>query len=133
MDDTKMRKHLIAMVAVALLGSSSMVLAADVGTNMDTIADNYGKALKAGNAQDFEASLANMKAAALDAKNATPPKLEGKAANSPEIQDYKKGMDELVAGIDKASALAKAGKLDDAKKEAQGFKAIRDENHKKFR
>jgi len=38
MDDTKMRKHLIAMVAVALLGSSSMAaLAADVGTNMDTL------------------------------------------------------------------------------------------------
>lgn len=128
-----MRKHLIAMVAIALLGGSSIAMAADVGTDMDTIADNYGKALKAGNAQDFEANLANMKAAALDAKNATPPKLAGKAATSPEIADYKKGMDELISGIDKASALAKAGKLDEAKKEADGFKAIRNANHAKFK
>jgi len=128
-----MRKHLIAMVAIALLGSSTMAMAADVGSDMDTIADNYGQALKAKDATAFEANLAKMKAAALDAKNATPPKLEGKAANSPEIQDYKKGMDELISGIDKATDLAKAGKLDEAKKEADGFKAIRNANHAKFK
>ena len=49
------------------------------------------------------------------------------------MQDYHKGMDTLIGQIDKASELAKAGKVDEAKKEAEGFKATRNENHKKFK
>jgi len=128
-----MRKQLIVLATVALLGTSSMVMAEDLSVDMDTIAENYGQALKADNAADFTAALAKMKSAAEDAKKDTPAKLDGKAANSPEIKDYQHGLDVLIGQIDKAAELAKAGKLDQAKTEAQSFKATRDENHKKFR
>ncbi|GAB2932426.1 cytochrome b562 [Hafnia psychrotolerans] len=128
-----MRKQLIALAVVAMLGSSMAAVAADLETDMGTIADNYGKVLKADNANDFTAGLSNMKAAAQDARKATPAKLKGQDANSPQMQDYRKGMDTLIGQIDKASELAKAGKMDEAKKEAQGFKATRNENHKKFK
>lgn len=128
-----MRKQLMALAVIALLGSSTAVLAADLETDMDTIADNYSKVLKTNDQAELTTSLANMKAAAEDAKKATPPKLKGKAPDSPEIQDYHKGLDTLIGQIDSASALAKAGKVDEAKKEADGFKATRNENHKKFK
>ncbi len=128
-----MRKQLMALAVVAMLGSSTVALAADLEADMDTIADNYGKVLKADNANDFTAGLSNMKAAAEDAKKSTPPKLKGQDANSPQMQDYHKGLNTLIGQIDKASELAKAGKLDEAKKEAEGFKATRNENHKKFK
>lgn len=128
-----MRKHLIALVTVTLLACSAQVMAADLSTDMDTIADNYGKIMKTSDAKAFTDGLAKMKAAALDAKNDTPDKLKGKAPDSPEIKDYHHGLDTLIGQIDKASDLAKAGKLDQAKKEAEGFKATRNENHKKFK
>ena len=128
-----MRKQLMALAVVAMLGSSMVALAADLETDMDTISDNYSKVLKTSDQAELTTSLANMKAAAEDAKKATPPKLEGKAPDSPEMQDYHKGLDTLIGQIDKASALAKAGKVDEAKKEAEGFKATRNENHKKFK
>jgi len=128
-----MRKQLMALAVVAMLGSSTVALAADLETDMDTIADNYGKVLKTNDQAELTTSLANMKAAAEDAKKATPPKLKGKAPDSPAIQDYHKGLDTLIGQIDSASALAKAGKVDEAKKEAEGFKATRNENHKKFK
>lgn len=128
-----MRKHLIALVTVTLLACSAQVMAADLSTDMDTIADNYGKIMKTSDAKAFTDGLAKMKAAALDAKNDTPDKLKRKAPDSPEIKDYHHGLDTLIGQIDKASDLAKAGKLDQAKKEAEGFKATRNENHKKFK
>ncbi|NAW49629.1 cytochrome b562, partial [Salmonella sp. gx-f5] len=78
-----MRKQLIALAVVAMLGSSMAAVAADLETDMGTIADNYSKVLKADNANDFTAGLSNMKAAAQDAKKATPAKLKGQDANSP--------------------------------------------------
>ncbi|MBU9845941.1 cytochrome b562 [Rahnella ecdela] len=128
-----MRKQLMALAVVAMLGSSTAALAADLESDMDTISDNYSKVLKTSDQTELTTSLANMKAAAEDAKKATPPKLKGKAPDSPEMQDYHKGLDTLIGQIDKASALAKAGKVDEAKKEAEGFKATRNENHKKFK
>jgi len=128
-----MRKHLIALVTVTLLACSAQVMAADLSTDMDTIADNYGKIMKTSDAKAFTDGLAKMKAAAQDAKNDTPDKLKGKAPDSPEIKDYHHGLDTLIGQIDKAAELAKAGKLDQAKKEAEGFKATRNENHKKFK
>ncbi len=128
-----MRKQLMALAVIAMLGSSTAALAADLETDMDTIADNYGKVLKTSDQAELTTGLANMKAAAEDAKKATPPKLKGKAPDSLEMQDYHKGLDTLIGQIDKASALAKAGKVDEAKKEAEGFKATRNENHKKFK
>ncbi len=128
-----MRKQLMALAVVAMLGSSTVALAADLEADMDTIADNYGKILKTTDANEFTTGLSNMKAAAEDAKKSTPPKLKGQDANSPQMQDYHKGLDTLIGQIDKASELAKAGKLDEAKKEAEGFKATRNENHKKFK
>lgn len=128
-----MRKQLMALAVIAMLGSSTAALAADLETDMDTIADNYGKVLKTNDQTELTTGLANMKSAAEDAKKATPPKLKGKAPDSPEMQDFHKGLDTLIGQIDKASELAKAGKIDEAKKEAEGFKATRNENHKKFK
>lgn len=128
-----MRKHVIAIATLALLGWSAQSLAADLEKDMDTLADNYAKVLKTDNKADFINGLAEMKAAAEDAKKSKPPKFDSKADDSPEIQDYHKGLDNLISHIDKASELAKTGKLADAKKEAEGLKNIRNENHKKFK
>ncbi|AGO57144.1 putative soluble cytochrome b562 2 [Serratia plymuthica 4Rx13] len=120
-------------MALALLGASSLAVAADLADDMDTIAGNYKTVLSTDSTDTLKQSLQNMRAAALDAKQSTPPKLEDKAAGSPEIKDFQHGLDQLIGQIDQSLALANQGKLAEAKQIAQGFKQTRDVNHKKFR
>ena len=128
-----MRKNLFSLAIIALLGCSIEVQAADVGTDMDILAGNYGKILRTDNKADFIAGLAKMKAAAIDAKKSKPQKFNSKPDNSPEIIGYRQGMDKLIGQIDKASELAIADKMPAAKAEVQSFKTTRNENHKKYR
>lgn len=128
-----MRKNLFSLAIITLLGCSIQVQAADVGTDMDILAGNYGKILRTDNKADFIAGLAKMKAAAIDAKKSKPQKFHSKPDNSPEIIGYRQGMDKLIGQIDKASELAIADKMPAAKAEVQSFKTTRNENHKKYR
>ncbi|WP_114192532.1 cytochrome b562 [Edaphovirga cremea] len=128
-----MRKNLMALVVVALLGSSSLAIAADLETDMDTLNDNYAVVLKTDSLDIFKKSLQTMRTAAQDAQKATPPKLKDKPADSPEMKDFRQGLDTLIGQIDQSMALAEQGKLEDARKVAQEFKETRNANHKKFR
>jgi soluble cytochrome b562 len=128
-----MQNTLKALAALALLAASSLAVAADLGDDMDTLAENYKTVLNTDSAATLKQSLQNMRAAAQDAKLGTPPKLEDKAADSPEMQDFHRGLDTLIGQIDQALTLANQGKVAEAKQVAQGFKQTRDANHKKFR
>ncbi|CAI0706815.1 cytochrome b562 [Serratia entomophila] len=128
-----MQNTLKALAALALLGASALAAAADLADDMDTIAGNYKTVLGTDSADTLKQSLQNMRAAALDAKQGTPPKLEDKAADSPEMKDFRHGLDQLIGQIDRSLALANQGKVAEAKQVAQGFKQTRDANHKKFR
>jgi len=128
-----MQNTLKALAALALLGASALATAADLADDMDTIAGNYKTVLSTDSADTLKQSLQNMRAAALDAKQGTPPKLEDKAADSPEMKDFRHGLDQLIGQIDRSLALANQGKVAEAKQVAQGLKQTRDANHKKFR
>ncbi|ENL5789562.1 cytochrome b562, partial [Yersinia enterocolitica] len=118
--------------AAALLSASSLAMAASVADNMDTIAENYGKVLKADSTDVIKQGLQAMRVAAQDAQKGIPTKLKDKAEDSPEVKDFRHGLDLLIGQIDGALALAEQGKLDEAKKAAQDFKPTRDTYHKKF-
>ncbi|ELI8228103.1 cytochrome b562 [Yersinia enterocolitica] len=120
-------------MAAALLSASSLAMAASVADNMDTIAENYGKVLKADSTDVIKQGLQAMRVAAQDAQKGIPTKLKDKAEDSPEVKDFRHGLDLLIGQIDGALALAEQGKLDEAKKAAQDFKPTRDTYHKKFR
>ncbi|AHM71873.1 cytochrome b562 [Yersinia hibernica] len=128
-----MGKTIMALIAAALLSASSLAMAASVADNMDTIAENYGKVLKADSTDVIKQGLQAMRVAAQDAQRGIPTKLKDKAADSPEVKDFRHGLDLLIGQIDGALALADQGKLDDAKNAAQDFKPTRDTYHKKYR
>lgn len=126
-------KHVIAVLSLSLLFSSASVFAADLEKDMDALKDGLSVVKKTSDAQEMHTALGKMRQAATDAKQSTPEKLEGQAADSAQIKDYYAGLDSLIAQIDVVDQLAQANKLDEAKAEAKKLEDIRNANHKKFR
>ncbi|BDH47403.1 cytochrome B562 [Salmonella enterica subsp. enterica serovar Choleraesuis] len=129
-----MRKTLLAMMTLsAVFLTSTNALASALEKDMDTLGDNFKIVLKTNDVGEMKTALTAMKQAAEDSKKSTPPSLEGKASDSPEMVDYRHGLDTLIAQIDGALTLANEGKVKEAQAAAEEFKQTRSTYHKKYR
>lgn len=128
-----MRKILIAMLSSALLCTSAAALAQGLEDDMDMLKGAYRTVQKTEDKAEMTRALTDMRSAAEHAKTQTPDKLQGQPADSPQMKDFRAGLDTLIGQIDSSLKLASAGDLAGAKQEAKGFAETRDANHKKFR
>lgn len=120
------------LISYVFLGSAT-VWAADLETNMKTLAKSTKAFAEAKDAANAKQQLVVMREAAVSSKQSLPHKLEGLPSESEKVKEYQAGLDQLVAEIDKVNALVEHGQLDQAKTEAMNLVKIRNENHKKFR
>ncbi|EEY75764.1 Soluble cytochrome b562 [compost metagenome] len=120
------------LISCVFLGSSA-VWAADLETNMKTLAKSTKGFAEAKDAANAKQQLVVMREAAVSSKQYLPHKLEGLPSGNVQVKEYQSGLDQLVAEIDKVTALVEHGQLDQAKTEAMNLVKIRNENHKKFR
>ncbi len=127
-----MRKSLLALLTVTLMGSSLSALAS-LEEDMDTLNAGLRTVTKTDDATEMKQALTKMRAAAGDAKTQTPDKLKGQSADGAQMKDFRAGLETLTRQIDSSIKLVDAGDLAGAKAEAKKFAVTRDANHKKFR
>ena len=120
------------LISCAVLGSSA-VSAADLETNMKPLAKSTKAFAEAKDTDNAKQQLVVMREAAVSSKQYLPHKLEGLPKENVKVKEYQAGLDQLVAEIDKVTALVEQGQLDQAKTEAINLVTIRNESHKKFR
>ncbi|TKI07002.1 cytochrome b562 [Martelella alba] len=122
------------MLSLTLMMSSPLsALARDLADDMDALAANYSALLKTNDPATMKKALDGMHVAAEDARNGTPPKLKGQSSDSPQMRDFRKGIDHLVSQIEQTRALVDKGDIKQAKVVAKQMQQTRNENHAKFR
>ncbi|WP_241645849.1 cytochrome b562 [Rosenbergiella metrosideri] len=130
-----MRQISLVVLSSALFCSSFTFTAraADLEGDMLSLSSGLSTVLSSNQPSEMQQALTQMRAAAKDAKTATPPSLAGSAPQSPAMQGWRNAFDQLIAKVDQAEQQVKLGKLADAKQTAQQISALRNENHRKYR
>ncbi|MGL9773964.1 MAG: cytochrome b562 [Sodalis sp. (in: enterobacteria)] len=111
-----MRRFFLALLPLLAVLFATSATAWELSEDMDMIAANYSALLHTDNPATLKQALAeDMHAAAADTRDAPPPKLRGQAPESPQMQDYRRGIDTLLGQIKQAQVKVEKGYIEGAR------------------
>ena len=123
----------VVMLAVALVAAPAHAVVPDENSAVSKNFKSVGRELRSlgriSDASEMAEKLEGFIATMKSNREEVPSFME---KGTEQYADFQNGVDELIAAMEKALALAQAGDLDGAKEVASGFRDIRQKYHKHF-
>ena len=129
---TKLLRFMLPLLFAGLF-SGSVWADNDVQTSMRAMGKSLAAAEKADTAAGMQKELSVLRETIVAAQKQVPEKLKDQPADNPKRAVYIEGMGKLLTETDRALALLKENKLDEAKAVLATIKSLRGEYHQKMK
>lgn len=129
---TKLFRFMLPLLFAGLF-SGSVWADNDVQTSMRAMGKSLAAAEKADTAAGMQKELSVLRETIVAAQKQVPEKLKDQPADNPKRAVYTEGMGKLLTETDRALALLKENKLDEAKAVLATIKSLRGEYHQKMK
>lgn len=128
----KLPRSLLPLLFAGLVSGTALA-DNEVQTSMRALGKGLAAAEKADTAAEMQKELIALRETIVAAQKQVPEKIKDQPADNPKRAVYTEGMGKLLVETDRALALLKDNKLDEAKATLANIKSLRGEYHQKMK